>query len=322
MKYPFIAVCLACVLLGCAPSPTATPALSSSSLSPSSPVQASTPTSREPATPNPDTNSSGELATPSPLPTARAHYFEDVDEVQILDAVFPDFKLKLEGDGYQVNGSADWTVWVNDRDEGYITQTQQPELVAVIANQVGANPPKEEAPYGPAGDFLVILERREGKLVLTQRASIVPQISPLASDVRIERSIDVDHDKKDELLVTTNTVQTLVLRTEAHLYRWDNGQLVELWKGLEQDDNTAAVNQSEYFAYQALIDFVEINHDGLAEIMVNGKRSVYPKDAEGRADLTAPASVTAAREVYKWNGTVFVLDPALTTPVAPATPTP
>jgi hypothetical protein len=302
---------LALVLFGCAPAPIATPVPRPGPL-----------VSREPVTPDLNTSSPAGPATPSPLPTARTHHFDDVDEAQILKAVFPDFTLTAEGDGYRVNGSPNWTVWVNDREEGYVTQAERPELVAVIASQVNDKPPPEEEPYGPSGDFLAIIERRDGKLVLTQRASLSPAVSPLASDVRIERSVEMDRDNRDELLVTTNSVQTLVIRTVAHLYRWEGEKLVELWQGVEQDDNTAAVNQSEYSTYQALIDFADVNNDGRDEIIVNGRRSVYPKDSEGRADLTAPSSVSTGREVYKWNGTSFALDPGLTTPMAPEKQTP
>jgi hypothetical protein len=316
---------LGLVLMACGPRPTATPNIAppSPTVPPATVPRLANPTERATPTAGPPPTTVVQTPTPSPLPTARVHLYDDVDELAILTAVFPNLTLSAVAEGYQVQSSPDWTVWVNDRDEGHITQNQRQELVAIIANQVGATPPKEQAPYGPSSDMLAVLETRDGKLVVTHRESILPPVSPLANDVRIERSADVFHDGQDELLITTNTVQTQVIRTEAHLFRWQGGKFVELWNGVEQDDNTAAVNQSEYSSNQATVDFTDVDNDGVDEIVVNGSRTIYPKDSEGRADLTAPSSVSDQRSVNKWNGTEFVLDPTLSTPPAPiVTPTP
>lgn len=315
----------ALLLMACGPRPTATPNLLPSTPTPSFPTvpRLANPTEHLSPTAEPQSTLVVQSPAPTPLPTARVHLYDDVDELAILTAVFPDLPLTSSAQGYQVLGSPDWTVWVNDREEGQITQNQREELAAIIANEVGTNPPKEEASYGPSSDLLAILEVRDGKLAVTRRESILPPLSPLANDVRIERSVDVNHDGQDELLVTTNTVQTLVIRTEAHLYRWQGDKFVELWKGVEQDDNTAAVNQTDFSSYQATVDFTDVDNDGMDEIIVSGTRTAYPKDSEGRADLTAPSSVSEDRSVYKWDGSAFVFDPALSTPAAPIlTPTP
>lgn len=327
MKNPAWAIgfIFALVLMACGPRPTATPNPLPLTPTPAPPTvpRLANPTERITPTAEPRPTPLLQTPAPTPLPTARVHLYDDVDELAILTAVLPDLPLTSAAQGYQVLGSPDWTVWVNDRDEGQITQNQREELAAIIAMEVGPKPPNEEAPYGPSGDSLAILEFRDGKLVVTHREAILPAISPLANDVRIERSVDVNHDGQDELLVTTNTVQTLIIRTEAHLYRWEGDKFVELWKGVEQDDNTAAVNQTEFSAYQATVDFSDIDGDGIDEIIVSGTRTVYPKDSEGRADLTSPSSVSQERSVYKWDGSTFVFDPALSTPVESIlTPTP
>jgi hypothetical protein len=327
MKYKVwvIGCVLALLLIACVPQPTETPIVAPSSPTPLPPTvpRLVNPVERDTNTPEPQPTPLAQTPEPSPLPTARAHIYDNVDERAILTAVFPGLMLTSDSQGYQVQGSPDWVVWANDRDEGHITQDQRGELVAIVANQIGSNPPKEESPYGPSSDLLVILENRDGKLVVTHRESISPAVSPLSSDVRIERTVDVAHNGHDDLLVTTNAVQSLVIRTEAHLYRWEGSHFVELWQGLEQDDNTAAVNQAEYSSYQATVDFADEDNDGVDEIIVNGKRTVYPKDNDGRADLTAPTNVSDERSVYDWNGTAFVLDPKLSTPAATvATPTP
>jgi hypothetical protein len=313
---------LAVAQVACGPRPTDVPNLTitTPTASPVSVPRLATPVELATITPEPSPTPLVQTPQPSPLPTARAHIYDDVDEPAILAAVFPGLTLTPGSQGYQVQGSADWTVWLNDREEGRITQAQRGELVAIIANQVGPNPPKDEAPYGPSSDMIVVLERRNGKLVATQRETITPPVSPLSSDVRIERTVDPARNGQDDLLVTTNAVQSLVIRTEAHLYRWQGGKFVELWRGLEQDDNTAAVNQAEYSAYQATVDFADVDKDGVDEIIVNGQRTLYSKDADGRADLTAPSSVTEERSVYKWNGESFVLDATLSTPL-PTVPT-
>jgi hypothetical protein len=314
---------LATMLTACAPRPTETPSLAPATSTPPpatvprlvNPVVRETNTAVPTQTPLEEVAS--ETAVPTPLPTARAHKYDDVDELGILSAVFQGLTLTPDSQGYEVQGSPDWVVWTNDRDEGRITQAQRDELVAIVANQVGANAPKEEASFGPSSDWIVILENRDGKLVVTQREAISPPLSPLTSDVRIERTVDVAHTGQDDLLITTNAVQSLVIRTEVHLYGWQAGKFVELWQGLEQDDNTAAVNQTEYYSYQATVDFADLDNSGVDEIIDDGTRTTYPKDNDGRADLTSPASVTEERDVYKWDGSAFALDATLSTPPAP-----
>jgi hypothetical protein len=278
-----------------------------------------TPRARETiaAAPTATLGTADETPTASPFPTARPRVFDDVDQLQILSAVFPDLTLTPQPDGYLVQGNSDWKVWVNDRDEGRITQAEQPELLAVIANLVGANPPKEEALYGASAAFLVIMQRHDSKLEVVRREKIFPDIPPNAIDARIERIVDTDHDGQDELLATTNTVQTLIIRTEARLLRWENGKPFELWKGFEVNDNTAAVNQTDYSSYEATLDFADLDNNGVDELIVNESLTTYPKDEQGRADLTKPSNELEGRAVFKWNGKVFAPDPALTTPIPP-----
>lgn len=312
-------------LFACGPRPTETPNVSPATptLAPPTVPRLVNPVARETNTPEPQPTVAAPTLVATPLPTARAHLYDEVDEAAILAAVFPGLALTPDSQGYQVQGSADWIVWVNDRDEGRITQSQRSELVVVVANQVGPNPPKEESPYGPSSDILVTLENRDGKLSVTHREPLTPAASPLSSDVRIERTVDPAHTGQDDLLITTNAVQSLVLSTEAHLYRWEGDKFVELWHGVEQNDNTAAVNQTEYSSFQATVDFADLDNDGVDEIILEGRRDLYAKDADGRADLSAPSSVSEERDVYDWDGTAFVLNPALTTPSAPSvTPTP
>ncbi len=328
MKYlRWVIGCAAIVLsmIACGPRPTATPGLATGIATRAGPTFPRSPN----ATPRvgtpvvPRATLPPQSPSPSPLPTARAHLFDDVEPQEILAAVFPNLALSLQPEGFQVQNNKDWLVWVNDRDEGRITQTQQEELVAIIASEVGASPPKEAGAFGPSSDFVALLQRQNGKLVMTHREKILPPISPLAIDVRIGRIVDVDHDGQDELLVATNTVQTLIIRTEAHLYRWEGNTLKELWKGVELNDNTAAVNQDEFSVYEATLDFADLDNNGVDEIIANARSTVYPKDPDGRADLTAPANVSIERIVYKWNGDVFALDRTLSTPAVPLrTPTP
>jgi hypothetical protein len=324
-KMSFWGAVLALVVVACGPQPTETPGITPfvPSAVPSSVPRLATPVLAKTDMPQPSPTPFVETLQPTPLPTARVHLYDDVDEATILATVFPGLTLTPDAQGYQVEGSQDWVVWLNDREEGHITKPDTQQLVAIVANQVGSNPPREEAPYGSSSDLIVVLERRDGKLTVTQREVLMPQVSPLSSDVRIERTADPGHDGQDDLLLTINAVQSLIIRTEAHLYRWQAGKFVELWNGVEQDDNTAAVNQESYFSYQATIKFADLDNDGIDEIVVNGKRTLFAKDADGRADLTSPSSVTDEQSVYKWNGELFVLDAALTTPaplVATATP--
>jgi hypothetical protein len=322
-RLSLLACVLALTMAACGPSPTETPTLTTPTPNPSPPgvPRLVTPIELATNTPLPSPTPLTETPEPTSLPTARAHLYDDVDEGAIMAAVFPGLTLTPDAQGYQVDGSPDWIVWLNDRDEGRITQPDRTELVVIIANQVGPNPPKEELPYGASSDMIVILESLNGKLTVTQRATVMPQMSPLSSDVRIERTVDPTHEGQDDLLVTTNAVQSLVIHTEAHLYRWQGGKFVELWHGPEQDDNTAAVNQAEYSSYEATVEFADLDGDGVDEIVSNGQRTSYAKDADGRADLTAPTGVTEERSVYDWNGEAFVLDTTLSTPAPSSTTT-
>lgn len=324
MKIRALAICGALVLSACGPRPTATPSLLPSTSTPPPTVpRLVNPVERETNTPVPTPTQVVETQVATPLPTARVHSYDDIDEQAILNAVFPGFGLTPDSQGYQVENSPDWIVWVNDRDEGRVTQSQRDELVAIVANQVGANPPQDEAPFGQSSDQIVVLENRDGSLVMTHNENISPPTSPLSNDVRIERTVDLAHNGQDDLLITTNAVQSLVIQTVAHLYRWQGDKFVELWNGIEQNDNTAAVNQTDYSSYQATFDFSDLDHDGVDEVIVNGSTTLYSKDSDGRADLSAPSSMTQERSVYDWNGSAFVLDSQFTTPPAPAPlPTP
>ncbi|MGB8648838.1 MAG: hypothetical protein WCF84_26615 [Anaerolineae bacterium] len=307
-----ICLTLMLALLGCAPPrPTATPAGVLSRATPAPTILRGSPTPAD--TPE----SPGAQA----LPTARPHLYDEVGEEEILGAVFPNLSLTPADDRFHVQGSGDWTVWVNDRDEGYVTQDQRSELLVIVANLVGPNPPKEETAYGPSSDLIVMLEKKDGKLVVTHRQSVLPAASPEANDVRIERTVDVDHNGTDELLLTTNDTQSPIVRTEAHLLQWQGDKLAEIWKGIEQDDNTGASNQGEYHSYQALIDFQDVDQDGKEEILMSGERIIYKKDAQGNPDFTTPDKILDDRQVYNWNGQSYVLDNRFTTPPAPA-PTP
>ncbi len=300
------------LLLGCAPPrPTAVPGTSAKTATTAATAVKSSP---QPAD-TPD-SSGGEA-----LPTARPHLYDEVGEEEILKAIYGDLSLTLVDDRYQVQGSPDWTTWVNDRDEGFITQSDRSELLVIVANQLGANPPKEAATFGPSSDIIAILEKKDGKLTVTHRETVLPAASPEANDVRIERTVDIDHNGTDELLITTNDTQSPTVRTDAHLLQWQKDKLVEIWKGIEQDDNTGAGNQDEYHSYQAVIDFQDLDNDGKQEIVMSGERIIYKKDADGNADFSSPDQVLDDQQVYDWNGTSYVLDKAHTTPPAPV-PTP
>lgn len=303
MKLNAFILLLLLVSVSCAPQPTATP--EAPSVTP--PTLALEPTPLMTATPSAPT------VEPTPLPTARPRFFEDIDARAILASLLGDLPLTEETDGYWVLGNPDWKVWVNDRDEGHVTQKDNPELVAVVSNVIGANPPPEAQSFAPSGTFLALFVRDEttDELLFVRRETVFPNIAPLTVEIHLPRVVDVDHDGQDEILLTTSPTQSPVRSTEAQLLRWDGERFRELWRGTIGSDNTAAATQDDYKLFEGAVDFADLDSDGTDEIIVNGKTTHFGKDAQGNANLDAVISQVAEHQVFKWNGSSFALAPSL-----------
>jgi hypothetical protein len=239
-----------------------------------------------------------------------------VDAPTILSVLFPDLKFSPADDAFRVNGDPEWTMWVNARAEGQFTQGDAPELAVIIANEAPRISAAHAQRYAPWGSFLAILQRREGSLQVAQRSFLFPtSISPLAFDVRIERVVDFDHDDQDDLLIVTEATRWGVASTAAFLYQWNDQAFTETWSASIGEDNTGAINQPEYFAVASEIRFVDIDGDGMDEIIVDGTRVDYARDAQGLADVEREIARRTDRRLYRWGGAAFVLDPARTTPM-------
>ncbi len=255
-----------------------------------------------------------------PSPTPRPHQFDDVDAGALLDALYPDLKFTPNGDDFIVNGDANWTMWVNSRAEGHFTDDKTPQLAAIIANG-SSHTARADAPWG---SYLAVFQKREGKLEVAQRSFLFPtEISPLAFDVKIDRATDFDHDDQDELLVTTEATRLNVSSTAGFLYQWNDQQFVELWSAPLGEDNTGAINQTQYFASSSDIHLTDFDGSGMDEIIVTMTRSDYARDSQGLADTDHESARRTERRVYRWGGSAFILDPARTTPLPPIpSPTP
>lgn len=312
MKLHALILLLLLVSVSCAPQPTATP--EASAVTPTTlglePTPLMTPTLGAPT------------AEPTPLPTARPRLFEDIDARAILASLLGDLPLTEETDGYWVLGNPDWKVWVNDRDEGHVTQKEHTELVAVVSNVIGANPPPEAQSFAPSGTFLALFDRDEttDELRFVRRETIFPNIAPLTFEIHLPRVLDIDRDGQDEILSTTSPTQSPVRSTEAQLLRWDGETFRELWRGAIGSDNTAAANQDDYKLFEGAVDFADLDSDGTDEIIVNGKTTRYGKDAQGNVNLDAVISQTAEQQVFKWNGSAFALAPSLQAPLPTLSP--
>ncbi len=255
-----------------------------------------------------------------PSPTPGAHLYDDVDAGALLGTLYPDWKFTPNGEDFIVNGDANWTMWVNSRAEGQFTDATTPQLAAIIANE--APPPaRTDAPWG---SFLAIFERREGKLQVAQRSFLFPgDLSPLAFDVKIDRATDFDRDNQDELLITTEATRLNISSTAAFLYQWNDQQFVELWSAPLGEDNTGAINQTQYFASNSEIHLTDFDGSGMDEIIVTTTRVDYARDTQGLADTDQETARRTERRVFRWGGAAFVPDPARTTPLPPLpTPTP
>jgi len=251
-----------------------------------------------------------------PPPTPRPLQFDDVDARALLSALFPDLKLTPADDAFTVNGDSNWTMWINARAEGEFTQDGVSELAAIIANDAPHITPDQAKRHAPWGSFLAIFQKPEGKLQVARRAFLFPTaLSPSAFDVRIDRVTDFDHDGQNELLIITEATTLGISTSAAFLYQWDDQTFAEIWAATVGEDNTGALNQPQYFATASEIRLVDIDGDGMDEIIVDGTRVDYARDAQGLPDIDREIARRSDRRVYRWGGTAFVLDPAQTTPM-------
>ncbi|MEW5720248.1 MAG: VCBS repeat-containing protein, partial [Chloroflexota bacterium] len=270
-----------------------------------------------PPSPTPRRATATPMPPAAPMFTPRPRQFDDVDARALLTALFPDLKFTPDADAFRVNDDPAWTMWINARAEGRFTQDDTPELAAIIANDAPRLSAEQAQRYAPLGSFLAIFQRRENKLHVVQRAFLFPtQISPQAFEAHIDRVTDFDRDGQDELLIATLSATLGVSTAAAFLYWWDGQTFAPLWSARLAEANTSALNQSEYYAVESEIRFADINGDGMDEIIVERVRIDYARDAQGFADTDRETRRRAYRDVYRWSGTAFVLDPTRATPMA------
>jgi hypothetical protein len=262
------------------------------------------------------------VATKVSTPTA--HQFDDIDSRALVAALFPDLTLTQNGDEFIVNNNPEWTMWINSRAEGQFTQETVPELAAIVANEAPNLPTADLQKSAPWGSFLAIFQKRDGKAQVVQRGFLFPtEMSPLGFDVRIDRVVDFDRDNIDELLITTAATRRGVTALAAFLYLWNAPAFTEIWSAPTGDDNTAAINQAEYFASTSAIQFADVDGDGLDEIVVDTTRIDYARDSQGLANTDKETARRAERRVFRWDGNAYVVLAARATPMPPLpSPTP
>jgi hypothetical protein len=234
-----------------------------------------------------------------------------VEDRALLDALFPDLRFTLTGDAFRVNDDARWSMWITSAVEGQFTQTQFPELAAIIANDAPAISDEQAKRYAPAGSFLAIFQRRESKLIVAQRALLFPLFPPPVFEVVIETTTDFDHDGRDELLATTTAMSFGISTSAAFLYRWDGTSFVSVWSVPIAQDNTGALNQSTYYSIEARVEFADLDADGVDEIIVDSTRVEYGRDAQGLANTDQELDRRSERVIYHWDAKMFVAAPAL-----------
>lgn len=249
-------------------------------------------------------------------PTPRPHQFDDVDDLALLSAIFPDLKFTPAIDVFRVNDNSDWSMWIGSAVEGRFTQSRDQELAAIIANDAPRISAEQANRFAPWGSFLAIFQRRDGKLNPVQRAFLFPTaLAPQDFQVTVDAAVDFDHDGQDELLLTTTTERLGVSTTAAFLYAWKGQAFVALWSSPIAEDNTGALNQADYFSIEARVELDDLDGNGLDEIIVDRTRIDYARDAQGLANTDQETNRQSERRVYRWDGAVFVLDPARTTPM-------
>ncbi len=272
------------------------------------------PLSRAFPSPNPTVQPSNSTPTPIATPTNEpsAHYFDTVDSQALLLSLFPDLKLTPNGDEYVVNGDPDWLMWIESTAEGEFTQDAVPELAVIVANEAPHVSDADRQQTALWGSFLVIFRREGIRLPVVERSSLfATDISPLTFEVKISRVVDYDHDGQNELLIITNATRAGISSSAAFLYQWNDQAFVEIWSAAAGEDNTAAINQTQYYASTSDFQFDDLNGDGLDEIVLTTTRIDYAQDDQGLADIDREIGRHVERKVYSWSGAAFVLDSAL-----------
>ncbi|MBM3130373.1 MAG: VCBS repeat-containing protein [Chloroflexi bacterium] len=304
------------LLVACAAPPTPRPSPTATmTRALTAPLPTPTPIPLPPTLP-PRTITATPIPLAAPQPTPHPRQFDDVDARALLSALFPDLKFTPDADAFRVNDDPNWAMWITSRVEGRFTQDAAPELAAIIANDAPQFAAESAARDAPAGSFLAIFQRPDRKLKVIQRAFIFPTaLAPSAFDARIERATDFDRDGQDELLIVTRSDTLGISTAAAFLYLWDDQAFVPIWSAVIAEDNTSALNQPEYFATESEIRFADLDGDGWDEIIVDGVRIEYARDAQGLADPDRETRRRKYRNAYHWNGAAFVLDPARATPV-------
>ncbi len=314
---------LVLVLVACAPSSPPAP----------SPVASVTP-APIPLAPSPSVLPSPSLTSPpatptatrllNPTPTLRPSLFNGVQSSSILAVLFPEHRFRPRDADFVVDDDPNWKMWINSRAEGRFTQNRLPELAVIVANEAPHLTAAQLQKTAPWGSFLAILQQTSGKIHVVQKSFLFPAaLSPLASDIRIDRVVDFDSDNQDELLVDQTTTRLGISTTAAFLYQWNETGFVELWSASVGEDNTGALNQSAYHASSSDIAVTDVDGDGIGEIVVDTTYLSYARTSDGLANLDQETDRRAERRVFHWDGGAFVLDPARSTPLPPLpTPTP
>ncbi len=281
--------------------PTVMPSPMSSSTGTPSPIPATTPSPVIRPTP---------VVTPYAEPTA--DHFSDVDAQSLLQALFPDLRFTFTGSDYVVNGRPDWLMWIESKVEGRFTQSVTPEFAVIVANEAPNTSDDERQRTAPWGSFLAIFQQQGSGLQVIQRSMVFPiDISPLTFDAKINRVVDLDHDGQNELLVVTNSTRAGISSTAAFLYRWKDQAFAEIWSAPAGEDNTAAINQTQYYASTSEFQFSDLNGDGLDDIVMVTTRVDYAQDDQGLADVEHETGRRVERKVFSWGGAAFVPNFAL-----------
>ncbi len=287
-----------------APTPTVGPTVMPSPILPPTAVSTATrAASPSPVSPTP-------VVTPAAEPTA--DHFSDVDAQSLLQALFPDLRFTFTGSDYVVNGRQDWLMWLESTAEGRFTQSVYPEFAVIIANEAPNVSDDERQRTAPWGSFLAIFQQQGSGLQVIQRSMIFPtDISPLIFDAKINRVVDYDHDGRDELLIATNSTRAGISSSAAFLYQWDDQGIREVWSIPAGEDNTAAINQTQYYASFSTFDLSDLDGDGMDEIVMVTTRVDYAQDEQGLADVEHETGRRVERKVFSWGGAGFVPDFAL-----------
>ncbi len=197
--------------------------------------------------------------------------------------------------------------WVAQIVPGTFTAPGAREAVALVGGTaVDANAPTTDDVYLRAR--LVVFRKEDGTWrVVAEAEGLAADARPETLPAAILQLTDFDRDGVQEILVVTASLMPGYLDGVYHLYRWDGQTLRRVWVTTALYDNTSLADQPDFATQIAWPQWMDVDDDGVEEIVLNVWRRTYARMATGVADTARIATETQSDVRFDWNGRGFLL---------------